>query len=146
MPLEILVPFVVVAVAVIMLVITRSGLSRQARVGSAEAVAARFAIDYPDCAVADILIADDGRAALLLMRDTDAAGLVRAIGDRTTTRFLNPGSLSSVTEHRSGLVLSSTDFTWPRQRIQLAEAAQRDRWRMALDPLCADKPAAQVPA
>jgi len=146
MPLEILVPFVVIAVAVIMLVITRSGLSMQARLGSAEAVASRFSIDFPECAVADILIADDRRAALLIMRDTDVVGLVRAIGDRTTTRLLSAGSLSSMVERDTGLVVNSTDFTWPRQVVQLAETADRAQWRTVLLPLCVETPTDQVAA
>lgn len=146
MPLEILVPFVVIAVSVIMLVITRSGLSRQARLGAPEAVAARFEIDFPACALADILIADDARVALLIMPDTAAVGLVRAIGDRTTTRLLDAGALSSVIERETGLVVTSTDFTWPRHFIRLADAAERARWRTALLPLCVDMHAAEVAA
>lgn len=146
MPLEILVPFVIVAVSVIMLVIVRSGLSRRARLGSAEAAASRFAIDFPDCAIADTLIADDGRAALLIMRESEAVGLVRAIGDRTTTRLLNAGDLSAVIERDNGLIVTSTDFTWPRQGIRLADAADRVRWREVLLPLCGEAHADRITA
>jgi len=146
MPLEILVPFVVIAVSVIMLVITRSGLSRQARLSSDQAVAARFGIDFPECTVADIMIDDDRCTALLIMQDTDAVGLVRAIGDRTTTRMLNAGALFSVVERDTGLVVTSTDFTWPRHVIQLAGAAERARWRTVLMPFCVETHADKVAA
>jgi len=149
MPLEILVPFVVLAVSVIMLVITRSGLSRQARLDSTEAVAARFALDFPEYDVTDVMIADDRQAALLTIggRDVaDAAGLVRTIGDRTTTRLMTSGALHSVVEDDKGLAVRSTDFTWPCQTVRLADPADRARWRKLLDRLSVEPPASQAEA
>lgn len=135
MPLEILVPFVVLAVAAIMLVIVRSGLSKQAAIASAEAARRRFRIDYPAADIACVLIDDDRKTALLAMRNSGEAGLVLAFGDRTVTRLLTPGDVRSMAAGNAGFTLRFDDFTAPVLAIALAGDGDRAVWRAILEPL-----------
>ena len=141
MPLELLVPFVVAAVTVIMLVISRSGLSRPTVLTGETQVESRFRLDYPEAAIDTVLIDDAGTTALL-MAGGAATGLLRAFGDRTTTRQLKPGDLAAVTVISSGLEIVSADFTWPRHRVALRREEDRARWRDALAPLATTQGAA----
>jgi len=144
MPLEILAPFVVIAVLVIMLVVSRSGLSRRATLRSEDDVRARLAIDFPDFEGEAVLI-DDSRTTALLP-GPDRVGLVRAFGDRSTTRMLTAGAVRAVAESEKGVVIEMTDFTWPRQSVALKSPADRARWRQALAPLQAAPTAEERPA
>lgn len=141
MPLEILAPFVVLAVAVIMLVISRSGLSRSATLTDSDAITRRFQIDHPEVEVRSVWIDNSQKTALLTLSaeplPSGALGLVKAVGDRTTTRLLLPGSLKSVAEQSDGLHLHSADFTWPRHTVKLKDPDDRAQWLTLLRPLAA---------
>lgn len=126
-PLPILLGLVVGGLTVTTAALHWMGWSETATLESAEAAAARFALDHPDHTVAEVVLADDGSAALLAL-EAGGIGLVTAMGDRFVVRTLQRGSLSSVHSDPGQLILRLTDIAFPRARFRLAASPLRDRW------------------
>ncbi|MFZ1814202.1 MAG: hypothetical protein WBO55_01870 [Rhizobiaceae bacterium] len=117
MPLQVLIPMIVGGLALCWLAIRMLGLSHEARLASPSDAARLLQQDYPDARVEEIILATDGKAAVLHLED-GANALVEAMGDRYVTRLFNRHDIASV--ERSGddrLVLQLRDFTLPRVEI-----------------------------
>lgn len=87
MPLEILALLVVFGVGGVVLAIHLTGGTISAEIASAGAARSRFAEDFADVAVGDVIITNDRRSAVLAL-EGDNCGVIHAIGDRFLTRYL----------------------------------------------------------
>ncbi len=138
-PLPVLLGLVVGGLTVTTAPLHWMGWSETATLESAEAAAARFALDYPDHTVTEVVLADDAAAALLAL-EAGAIGLVAAVGDRFVVRTLQRGSLSAVHSDPAQLLLHLSDIAFPRARIRLPASPLRDRWVARLGT-CVSSPA-----
>jgi hypothetical protein len=118
MPIEILGAMVVVGLAVAILAVRFSGLSKPARIGTADQAMERFRQDYPDETVSDCRLTANRDAAFLRLT-SGGVGLVTAFGAKYVTRYLAAGK-ARTKRQGSRLELILYDFTWPRARAEFA--------------------------
>lgn len=114
-------------------VIALSALGREGRprlLGNLDEAVDRLRLDVDDVRLADGVVADDGRAALLALEDGRNA-LVLVMGHRLTTRLLD--GLRDVRDDGDGLVLRFADAGLPAARVVLADAGSRATWRERLE-------------
>ena len=127
MPLEVLLPMVVVGIAGITLILHVLGLSRPARLADeAEARAAwldEFAEDKP----MTVTLSRDGRAALV--KTSRGRGVVWPMGADTTARYLDG---ARVLHTQRGLRIDLPDYTAPRIHLTL-DASEADMWSSEME-------------
>lgn len=112
MPLEILALLVVLGVGGVVLAIHLTGGTVTAEITSSEAALLRFAEDFPDAIVEEVIVAKDRRSAILALEGDDC-GVIHAIGDRFLTRYLvvddNP---TAKTKDGVTISLRVDDISW----------------------------------
>lgn len=123
MPLDILGPLVVFGILGIAAILHLGGHSQVTPL-SPDRVAREWQAQFPDAAVSDMMISDDGRVALV--RTDLGTGMVWTMGADTAARLFD--HLPSVRRTKGGLDVRTGDFTAPRIRIALKDAGQQDLW------------------
>lgn len=115
MPLEMFAIIVPLGIALIVLVVKYSGLSKVARLGSTADALAVFENDFGgEKHKGKVLLAADNRAAFIQMETPDKLGLVEAFGDRFISRLLSGADVKSITsDGESSLRIKFIDFTHP---------------------------------
>ena len=131
MSLPVLAVMVVFGIAAIVMAVHLTGGSRLARLADEAHARRRFAEDYPDEEVADVVLANDGAAAFLVLLG-GRLGVVQAIGGHFLTRIVLPGDIAVLKMESSGLTLRSRDFTWKGGAFEFGEAAAAARIGAAL--------------
>lgn len=133
MPLELLGPLVVAGIALIVLLVRGLGLSRPLRFEDPEAARAAYLHDEPDDSAAalraEVLLADDGMAALIAL--PDALGVAAAFGGGAVTRRIPQGAVRA-RESRDGIALLSDDFGAPRILLRIDRPGGRAEARAML--------------
>lgn len=126
MPLEILALLVILGVGGIVLAIHLTGGTVTATLANDEAAIERFAEDFPEHAVAEVMITENGQSAVLALTGGDA-GLVHAIGDRFLTRLLTAGTAATIdAAGEAALLLRLNDMSWRGATFGFESAKSRD--------------------
>ena len=132
MPLPILGALVVFGIGGIVFLVHMLRMSAQKGFDGAEAARAAFSRDHPEVGVADILLAEDARAALL---PTGAGlGLSVAIGAGAFTRLCAVGDIRRLAENGAGLRIDLADFSAPRIEFAATSPERRAAARRLLEP------------
>lgn len=87
----------------------------------------RFALDYPEDTVTDVILANDSHTALLALAD-GSVGLVAVLGDRFVVRRLGPQGLTALRIDPQNLQLQLPDIGYPRAVIALPDTPERAPW------------------
>lgn len=122
MPLNILLPLVVIGIAAIAVMLHLTGKSKRARLTQDSARAA-WLRHFPDDQVAQVLAADEGHAALV--ETNQGWGLIWSFGADTVARHLTDVAIEDT---KQGLRFKFSDFTAPSVRVILAPD-ERMIWR-----------------
>ena len=120
MPLEFLVPLIVGGLAVVALLQWRLGWGAELELDEGQ-VRRRVALDAPDAAIEELVVADDGRGALV--RTPGGVLALGVAGDRHWTR-----KVKTFRETDGALELSFPDSGAPRLRIPIEDRETRTRW------------------
>lgn len=118
MSLPVLVVIVGSGIGLIVLLVHLSGGSQRLPLGSADQVAERFRIDFPDAEVERCFESADGCEALLLLAD-GSLGLVHTVGSKSLTRHYKReefATMISVKDEMS-LAFDAHEMTLPRITI-----------------------------
>lgn len=120
--------FGTVGMVVVILAIVAVGWWDNAKISDWKFAAERFAQDFPEHVAKSGRISQNGKAALLLVRlgDEDRIGVVTTMGDVWNTRLLSKAD-TVLKPHKSGLLLSMKDLTFPKQKILLPRDVA-DEW------------------
>lgn len=121
MPLNILLPMVIVGIAGIVLLLHLLGLSRPARFETEAQARAAWLREFPDDIPQRITLCEHRGAALIGL--ADGFGVVWPMGADTTARHLTS---AQITRAAGGLHITLPDYTAPRIHLRLGaeEAAQ----------------------
>ena len=124
MPLEILVPMVVVGLAIMIGTVHLAGGSQKDARLDEDLARQRFAIDFPDFG-ADIFFLNDERSCAFL-HDVhgDQLGYVQAMGQHCLTRLLKPGSVSDLASGEKRLVVKLKDPTLTKIEFAISDSVQ----------------------
>jgi hypothetical protein len=123
MPLNILLPMVVIGIATITIVLHLLGLSRRITLIDADAARAAWDREFPADPAAAATLSHDHHAALIETA-TGGHGIVFPMGADTTARYLAGARLH---ETARGLSIALPDFTAPRIRLRL-DTDEAARW------------------
>ncbi len=135
MSLPILVIMVIAGVSAVGLAVHLSGGSRDAALTGEAMARARYAEDFPDDSVEEVVMAADGAGAVLKIGN-GVVGIVHNFGDRFVTRRLAPGTPVETREDGSdGFVLLPHEFAWTEARFRFGDADACRRARSAVDAL-----------
>ena len=120
MPLEIFALITPLGIALIVLIIRYSGLSKTARIKDGQNAIDIFRRDFAGENVADVTtISSDQRAAFIEMDHSGQLGLVEAVGDRFITRLLGSKDIASIQQDgENSLSIRFRDFTHPKGHYQ----------------------------
>ena len=122
MPLQILLPMVVIGIAGIAVLLHMLGLSELARFDDEAAARQAWLREYPDTPPTRVILSHDRHAALI---ETDfGAGVVWPMGMDTTARTLRGAEIRRT---KDGLLVDLPDFTAPRIRLRLNDE-EADLW------------------
>jgi len=111
MPLEILGPLVVVGIALVVVIVHYSGISRTSGLDHEKQVLRVFNADYPGHNVVECVISTDRSSAFLLSGGKEI-GLVESMGDKFITRLLEVGDIKRVERiGERGVNIRFADFT-----------------------------------
>lgn len=122
MPLEILLPMVVLGIAGITVLLHVLGLSRPALLADGQAARAAWLDEFPEDMPRRVILSHDHRAALI---ETDRGkGVVWPMGAHTTARYLEG---AQITRTARGLRIDLPDYTAPRIHLTL-EADEAETW------------------
>ena len=124
MPQELLIGTVVFGVSGVVILTWLLGWNKRRPLNSVADAAAALALSSPDDVVTDGIVADDGLAALLAVKDGDVA-LVTVLGDKTVVRSTRG---CHAEEDAKGLRLLFANAGGPRVYMALAEASTRQTW------------------
>ncbi|GAG41228.1 unnamed protein product, partial [marine sediment metagenome] len=115
MPLEIFAIITPLGIALIVLIVRYSGLSKNSRLNDSQNAIDILLKDFAGEKVSGkAIVMKDHRAAFIEMDKTGHLGLVEAVGDKFITRLLNPGEISSfVKQNENTLLVRFRDFTHP---------------------------------
>jgi len=122
MPLNILLPIVVLGIAGIAALLHLLGYSRPKRIASELEARALWAREFPAHPAQTVLVAQDGHAALI--QTPQGTGLVWTIGADATARRLQN---ANATRTASGIRVYLHDFTAPSVSIHLS-AHEASTW------------------
>jgi len=116
MPLEIFALITPLGIALIVLIIRYSGLSKTARIKGGKEAIEIFHQDFAGERVSDIsTISADQSAAFIELENPAHLGLVEAIGDRFITRLLGSKDIASIKQYdENSLSIRFHDFTHPK--------------------------------
>lgn len=127
MPLEILAVMVVAGIALVVAMVSLSGLSHPVRIDGPAHARDLLSRDCPDIAPRQAVLAADGRTALF---DCGAGGvaMVMAFGSRFVTRRIAPTALKRVArEDERTVTLTFPDIAIPALRIVFDSAEDAER-------------------
>jgi len=99
---------------------------------SPETAVARLKQDMPGFAPGAAAVSADGQAALIENARDGAPWLVEVKGDGLVTRNLKRDGLRGTARDGARLALALADFTLPRVRLELADAAAAQAWQAKL--------------
>ncbi|MGF1605452.1 MAG: hypothetical protein ACFB22_03865 [Rhodothalassiaceae bacterium] len=104
--------------------------------GSRSDIRKRYAEDFWEDRVTEVLRSSDGRAALLALSDPEAVGLVAQFGDKAVTRRLRPGDVID-THRASGLKIGFrlAELSGTRYELIIGDQKQAVAWLDRLDRL-----------
>lgn len=120
MPLEIFALITPLGIALIVLIIRYSGLSKTARLKGSKNAIEIFHRDFAGENVCDVtIITSDQSAAFIEMENSVQLGFVEAIGDRFITRLLGSNDIASFEQYsENGLSVMFHDFTHPKGQYE----------------------------
>lgn len=141
MPLELLLILVIGGIAAIAVLLHLTGRSNK-RVLSAAAARAAWQRQFPESRVSQLVVADNGHAALI--RDAEASaplGLVWSFGADTVARTLQDIDLARTND---GLRLSFADYSAPRVLLHLTPTETNSWQQMIADHSAINSPLAEA--
>jgi hypothetical protein len=127
MPLEILLPMVVLGIAGITLLLHVLGLSCPALLADGQAARAAWLDEFPEDKPQRVVLSHDHRAALI--ETAKGKGVVWPVGADTTARYLQG---AQITRTARGVRLDLPDYTAPHIHLTL-DAAEADSWPRMLE-------------
>ncbi len=127
MPLEILLPMVILGIAGITVLLHLLGLSRPVLLANQSAARAAWLDEFPDDPPDRITLSQDHRAALI--QTVQGVGVVWPMGADTTARYLID---AQITLTAKGLRIDLPDYTAPRINLTL-DTAEADLWPTLLE-------------
>ena len=130
-PVELALP--VVGILAILALVWLTGGLQSASIADTDAAKRRLAEDAPGLAVAEAVLAQDRRIALLAATGDAAFALVFAAGNKLATRVLKPAALRAVAAEGTALTLATDDFGRHRFRLELGDAAMASAWAARLE-------------
>lgn len=127
----------VVGVSLIVGLVWLAAGSETASVGDAAAVRERLARELPGFLIGALVVDRNGRAAIAQSKDGAELALLFATGRRVTCWSLPATALAraKLQSHASGnavLELDTGDFTHPRLKLELANSASAEGFKLAL--------------
>lgn len=129
MPLELLLPIVVIGITLIVLMTHLFGFSKKFDISSDAIARARWSREWEADKIGDVVLCENGTAALL---DTDqGAGVLWAFGADTTTARLDH---VDVARTKDGLKLKLHNFTAPVLHLTLSPT-EADLWQQKIEGL-----------
>lgn len=127
----------VVAVALMVLLNWLIGGWQTLRLDDPQMAVKRFLEDYWDADIAETRLSDDGKAALLELRDDDRIGLVVAMGDKLVTRQLGQSDVRRVEMRKKGeayeLSVQLQEFSFAPLLLTFSREAEARRWKTLMD-------------
>lgn len=123
MPLNILLPMVIVGIAGIAVLLHLLGLSRPASFDTETRARAAWLREFPDDVPVRITLCEDHSAALIGL--ADGFGVVWPMGADTTARHLTGAQIISA---KDGIHITLPDYTAPRIHLRL-RAEEAAYWR-----------------
>ncbi|MCB1440102.1 MAG: hypothetical protein H6888_00280 [Nitratireductor sp.] len=133
MPLAVLAPLVIVGIAIVVLLVRMAfGSNRHVLENEGEAVDS-LTRDYPECRVAEVIMAQDRHAALLLLSSPPgSAGYVQAFGARNVTRLFSAADVRKWQKRgTSGVRIYFADAGLPMTEMEFSgEADAATAWKM----------------
>ncbi len=128
MPLNILLPMVVIGIAGIAALLHLLGLSRALHFADPDSARAAWNREFPDTPALQVILCQNKRAALI---DTpDGPGVVWSMGADSTARFLTG---ARAMRKPDGIALRLPDFTAPNLRLRL-DPDETNLWLTHLQP------------
>lgn len=124
MPLYILAPMVVVGLALVIGCGYLLDRKKSRKPLDEAGFRKRFARDFPNEEVDEIILASDGLSALLRLASAGKVGLVFQMGQNQSTRLLEPGSVQHISQTAAGLELVLKDFSAHCVKIELKDPAK----------------------
>ena len=116
MPLQILLPMVVIGIAGVVILLHMLGRSELARFEDEDAARLAWLREYPGTPPTRVILSHDRHAALI--ETAHGAGVVWPMGMDTTARFLNGADIRRTGD---GLRIDLPDFAAPRIRLRLED-------------------------
>ncbi len=143
MPLELFAIIVPLGIALIVLAVKFSGLSKSAVLTDSKQAIEVFEADYGgETHKGRALLSANGDAAFIPLAEPSRLGLVEAIGDRYICRVLGPEDLKSVTGNQdNGFEIRYNDFTHPRGQYSFTSSKDMETlkgWLSQLAPRSID--------
>jgi len=129
MPLDILLPMVVVGIAVIVLLIRVLRPTPPFRMRDRDDAIAIWNRHNPDDPARSVLLGPDRASALI--ETARGRGIIWGLGADPVTRHLRRDAECRETDR--GLIIKSGDFTAPAIRLYLPSQRDRDMWRAMLE-------------
>lgn len=127
----------IAGIGLMVLLNQRLGLNTPAQIASLEDAIRHLDTDQVGFTPGDaVLLADDGRSAVVEEAGTGRLGLLAARGDGVVIRYLGPGSVKSAKmgEGRD-IMLRLDDFTFAPLTIQLEDTHEARHWADRLNAL-----------
>lgn len=126
----------VAGIGLIVLAVWLTGGLRTAALADVDAARRRIALDQPDFAVGDVVVARDRRGALAFDRAGDQLAILFAVGDRMTSRVIRPEDLRRCHAAGADLVLTFVDLGAGRLVLHFATSAEAAGSADRLERLC----------
>lgn len=127
LPLPWLAGMVVVGVSFVTVLTWALGWAKPVLLTGPEDALSRLQTEVPDAQVADLVLADDGRAALFALQDGRVA-VLGLFGDRGWIREVAPGFLRFVRPDGATLVVRFRDMGAPELRVNLSDPETQSAW------------------
>ncbi|MFK7940121.1 MAG: hypothetical protein AB8B82_12120 [Roseovarius sp.] len=127
MPLEILLPMVILGIAGITVLLHLLGLSRPALLADQAAAQAAWLDEFPQERPLRVTLSHDHRVALI--ETAHGTGVVWPMGADTTARYLED---AHIVRTANGLRLDLPDYTAPHIHLTL-DASEADTWPTLLE-------------
>lgn len=122
MPLQILLPMVVIGIAGVVILLHLLGRSERARFDDDDDARRAWLREFPDTPPTRVILSHDRHAALI--ETAQGAGVVWPMGMDTTARLLQGADIRRT---QDGLRIDLPDFAAPRIRLRLNED-EADLW------------------
>ena len=102
------------------------------RIETVQEAAARLQQDFLSFNSAGGIVSAEGKAALVIDKDSDRIGLVLAQGDIFVSRIVDADSIAQIDAADGLLDIRFRDFTFPRAVLDLANPDAAIEWRNRL--------------